>query len=144
MKGFFGKNDFLLQGITKKGKPASCVSCGLGKTAKTKNMEPYGQFKKEIMLVGDIPCDYSDEKGKPWQGTDGRFLQNTLYKMGIDIFKDCVTINAINCAKPYDEAPTDHEMSCCLTKVREKIAKYNPKVIFLLGDIAVKQLIGDR
>jgi len=51
MKGFFEKEKAALPYKSEKG-VHSCASCGLYKYALSPKMEPYGEFKKEIMVIG--------------------------------------------------------------------------------------------
>ena len=147
MKGFFNlpkKKD------TKrvKGKPVSCAACGLYQHVKSPRMEPFGNFKKGILNVGESPGEYEDARGKQWQGKVGRLLQWMYKKLGIDLFEDCLNINAVNCrpmdAKGNNRAPTDHEIACCRSRVWKVIEERKPKVIMALGNAAVASLIGHR
>ena len=126
----------------------SCASCGLYKFALTPKMEPYGRFEKGIMVIGDAPGEDEDKKGRPWQGRTGKTLQKKYQQLGIDLFKDCVSLNAVNChpvdKKGNNKPPTEHEIACCRQKVLNAIKQYQPKVIILQGGIAISSLIGYR
>lgn len=125
----------------------SCESCKLYERCLSPKMEPYGKFRKGIMVIGEAPGAEEDRKGKPWQGTMGQALQRTYAKLGIDLFEDCVSLNAVNC-RPSDEdgnnrAPTSHEISCCReVKVLKAIERYSPKLIILHGSAALESVIG--
>ena len=60
-------------------------------------MAPYGNFKKKILNIGEAPAEFEDSKGIPWQGRTGRLLQEAYKKVGIDLFNDCLNINAVSC-----------------------------------------------
>lgn len=144
MRGFFDKEQLQTPYRSEKG-ILSCVSCGLYKTAVTPKMEPYGEFKKKIMIIGDGPGESEDQKGKPWHGKLGRILQREFKQLGVDLFEDCLSLNAVNC-RPIDKKwnnrlPNDHEIACCRQKVLAAIKKHNPKVIILLGNSAISSLI---
>lgn len=124
----------------------SCTSCGLYATAISPKMKPYGEFKKEIMVIGEAPGAEEDEKGMPWQGKMGQALNRKYKRLGIDIFEDCVSLNAVNC-RPVDKkgnnrAPNDREIVCCRQRVLNVVKQYRPKVIILHGGAAVSSLIG--
>lgn len=139
MEGFVTK--------AKKGKDLSCTTCGLYKECKSPRIVPYGKFEKEIMIVGEAPGEYEDRTGKPWQGLTGRFLQNKLHQLGVDLFDDCISINTLRC-RPMengkDRPPKNIEINCCRRYVLKFITQYKPKLILLLGNPAVISVIGHR
>lgn len=147
MKSFFDLKKMQSPYKSEKG-VHSCVSCGLYKNVLSPKIEPYGNFKKEIMVIGEAPGEIEDRRGMPWQGKAGRALQRKYKELGIDIFEDCVSINAINC-RPTDQkgsnrTPNDFEVACCKRKVISAIKRYHPKVIILHGGIPTTSIIGDR
>ena len=130
------------------GKVYSCASCGLYKDAIHPKMKPFGNFKKGILNIGEAPGEAEDQKGKPWQGKTGRLLQKTYRELGIDLFEDCLNINACFC-RPINEAgnnrtPTGYEIDCCRRKLLKVIDEYLPKVIVLFGTVALYSIIGYR
>ncbi|KKL17127.1 hypothetical protein LCGC14_2488660, partial [marine sediment metagenome] len=108
-------------------------------------MEPYGNFKKKVMIIGEAPGAEEDRTGKPWQGKTGRLLQETLKEIGINLFEDCISVNAVNCAPPNNRTPTKKEIDCCRDiKVLKALAEHSPKKIILLGGVALTSFLGDR
>lgn len=143
MKGFFTKEE-VRSAVGVRSKKSSCFSCGLHTNARNPKMEPIGNFKKEIMLIGEFPGDREDVRNKPWQGKEGRLLQKTLDRLGVDLFEDCLSLYAINCL-PNNNKPTSKEIDACRdVKVIKAVQKYNPKIIILLGTLPLISLIGDR
>lgn len=146
MKGFFSKQETQLIGGETKG--FSCATCGMYREVQTPRMKPYGNFKKEIMVIGEAPVWEDDKKGKPFQSQGGRFLQRKLRELGVDLFDDCICLNAVNChpknKKGETRAPSEHEVACCKSKVREAIKKHQPKTIILLGGVPTTSLIAHR
>ncbi len=147
MEGFFTRKE-TESASRPDGKTYSCVSCGLYGGCQNPKMKPYGNFKKGILIIGEAPGEVEDEKGKPWQGKTGRLLQSTCKKLGIDIFEDCLNINAVYC-RPTDEhgnnrTPSNYEIECCRRTTLKIIRERKPKLILLLGNSAVFSLIGHR
>lgn len=144
MKSFFTKQE--TQSLTTAtAKNLTCFNCGLYKGIKSPKMEPYGKFKKKVMIIGGMPGKEEDRNGKPWQGTAGRFLERTLEKIGVDLFEDCISLNAVNCTTPKGRKPTPKEINCCRDiKVLKAIAKYKPERIVLLGKDALTGFLGHR
>ena len=144
MKGFFSKEE-VGSSIVTKSKKLTCFACGLYKDVQSPKMEPYGNFKKKVMIIGEAPGKEEDRNGKPWQGRVGRMLQRTLEELGIDLFDDCISLNAINCRPPDNRNPSPNELNCCReVKVIKAITDFNPEKIILLGTSALTSFLGHR
>jgi uracil-DNA glycosylase family 4 len=124
------------------GKKYTCAVCGLYKNAETPRIEPFGNFAKKIINIGTAPSEIDDQKGAHWQGKTGKFLQQTYKKLGIDLFEDCLNITACHCF--VDREPTNFEVECCRKTTLQIIETYKPKVVILLGEIAIFSVIGSR
>lgn len=126
----------------------TCETCGLHKNVRNPKIEPYGEYNSPIMNIGEAPGKQEDRRGKPWQGPVGQYLQDTLKRLGVNIFDDCININSVNCFPANlktgnTRAPTAFELSCCReVKVLPAITKYKPKVIILYGSNALQSVIG--
>lgn len=81
----------------------------------------------------------------PWQGRAGQRLQQLFKKYGLDLFQDCVCLNAVNCrpteAGAKNRPPTTAEVNFCRPYVISTILKYQPKMLFLLGGSALNSLL---
>jgi len=147
MEGFFTKKE--TESISRPdGKTRTCFSCGLHRDCQSPKMQPFGNFKKGIMNIGEAPGEMEDKSGKPFQGKTGRLLQKVYSELNIDLFEDCININAVLC-RPMDQngnnrAPENYEIECCRQTILRWINEYKPKVIILLGNVAVYSLIGHR
>lgn len=145
--GFFTKKE-TQSSARADGKIYSCSACGLYLTCKSPKMQVSGNFKKGILNIGEAPGEVEDRVGKPWQGKTGQLLVRTYEKFGIDLFEDCLNINAVSC-RPVDEegnnrAPSDAEIDCCRRFVMKIITERKPKLVILLGSSAVYSAIGNR
>jgi len=111
-------------------------------------MKPVGNFKKGILNIGESPEMVDDEVGKPFQGKNGRILKRMFHMLGIDLFEDCLNVNAVNCLtigeEGIDSAPTKYHVSCCRKSIDRLIHKYKPKVVILHGSAAVESIFGTR
>jgi uracil-DNA glycosylase len=147
MTGFFSKKE-IRSVNSPEIKSLGCHSCGLYQYVKSPKMEPYGNFKKGILNIGEAPGETEDTNGKPWQGKAGTLLRKTYRSLGIDLFEDCLNINAVSCRPMTDRGsnrtPTNHEIECCRVNVLKAIEQYKPKVIVLLGNIPIQSVIGHR
>lgn len=147
MSGFFSVKE--TQSLSRpNGKPHTCISCGAFKTSITPKMQPHGNFKKGIMNIGEFPDLVDDQRGMPFQGKQGKVLQKYYKELGIDLFEDCINLNAINCCPTDDKGelrdPSGTELDTCRKSVLSYIKKYKPKVIVLFGMSAVYSVIGNR
>lgn len=134
----------------KKSNPSvsNCDKCGLNLACRSPKMKVYGEGRLKILNIGEAPGEMEDRTGKPWQGRAGRYLQKIYDYQGIDLFKDCWNINAVNC-RPTDKkgdnrAPTNQEINYCRRYVEETIKKLRPKIIVLFGFSAVQSFLGRR
>lgn len=123
----------------------SCISCGLREGVNSPKIPPYGEGRRGVLVIGEAPGVIEDRKGMPWQGRTGKLLQRTLDKLGLDLFEDCVSVNAVNCQPPDNRTPKPFEMECCrAVMVKDTIIKMKPKVIILMGASAVHSFLADR
>jgi DNA polymerase len=147
MEGFFTKKETQSYSIVN-GKIHTCGTCGLYTRVNTPKMKPYGNFRKRIMNIGEVPGEIEDKVGKPWQGQAGQLLQKTYQKLGIDLFEDCININAVNCrtvtSSGKSRPPTGTEITCCRASLMRFIKQYKPHTIILFGYVAVQAVIAHR
>jgi len=144
MKGFFTQKETGYQPQSK-GKTLSCASCGLYKDVLTPKMQPFGGFSKGILCVGEAPGAVEDKRGKQWQGKTGSLLRQTLEGLGIDLFEDCLNVNAVNCRPKDNTTPTNFQVDCCRhLRLRELIEESQPQLILTFGNAALYSVIGDR
>jgi len=128
-----------------KDRKLSCLSCKLYKHAKTHKIQPYGNGNKGILVIGEAPGQVEDRKGLPWQGRTGRMLERALAKVEIDLFEDCISVNAVNCRPPDNRKPKPFELDCCREVVVSRVIKeMKPKVILLLGSSAIQSFLAPR
>lgn len=145
MEGFFTRKQTESINAGAGGRVYTCAGCGLYRHCESPRMKPYGEFKKGIACVGEAPGQVEDERGRPWQGKAGRLLQRTLRKYGVDLFRDCITLNAVNCRPPDNRTPTPEEINHCRSvRTWKALQQYQPRVIILLGSAAVESVIGHR
>lgn len=143
MGGFFTKKE-MESSSRPDGKTYSCVSCTLHKSCNSPKMKAFGNFKKGILNIGEAPGDMEDRAGKQWQGKAGKLLEQTYKKLGIDLFEDCLNINAVNCQPLHNRPPSNYEIECCRKHVLQLIKEKEPKVIVVFGNAAIYSLLGHR
>ena len=130
-----------------------CMVCGLYEKGFLKHpkMEPYGKFKKKLLIMGEAPGETEDIKGEPFKGPVGQMFRPKFRKHKIDFERDCVVINAIDCRPTkkgkdglVNREPTNLEIKCCHPRKLEVFKKYDPRVILLLGNSAIESFYGNN
>jgi uracil-DNA glycosylase len=74
-----------------------CGACALYKTCNSPKMEPTGDGRKRILIIGEAPGRTEDDEGRQFCGESGRLLEEKLSMFGINMRKDCWLENAIRC-----------------------------------------------
>lgn len=132
---------FFSAGTVKGDKPAStlpmCGACGLSKSCRTPKMKVKGSGSRQILVVGGFPTLHEDRTGKPFLGESGDFMTRSLRSLGIDLWEDCWLTNSIICTPTETRAPSDKQIACCQPNLLNAIRDLKPKVILLLGNMAV-------
>lgn len=125
---------------------SSCTKCPLNIT-RTKTVPGKGSSCPEIIFIGEGPGHDEDLQGEPFVGPAGKLLTRLINKMGFNR-EDVFITNVVKCRPTVDYAmvrdrpPNEEEMQTCLPYLIEQIKIINPKVIVLLGNVALKGLFG--
>ncbi|MEM2909211.1 MAG: uracil-DNA glycosylase [Candidatus Bilamarchaeaceae archaeon] len=118
-----------------------CRKCRLWKTRK-RAVPGEGSPHARIMLVGQAPGKTEDATGRPFVGRAGKLLTELLESAGIRR-KDVFITSVIKCFPPGNRAPKKDEIAACKPHLEKQIALIKPKIIVLLGNIAIKTVLGD-
>lgn len=150
--GFFypleKKSIFVSPSIRLEHKMGSCEFCPLSKQVGLKHpkVEPCGSFGKEALVWCEAPGADEDAEGRPLVGDVGQFFRPYFTKHGLDLDRDCVAVNAVDCrptdAKGENRKPTNREILCCWHRKLRVLEERRPRVIFLLGDSAITSYYG--
>jgi len=129
-------------------KREGCKHCRLYLTCKTPKMQPHGLGKRGILFIAEAPGGDEDKLGYQLVGQAGKLLRNRCKQFDIDIDRDAVKVNAVNCrpidAKGNNRKPTTKEIDYCRPMVWKAIKEMKPKLIILLGGVAVESFLGHR
>lgn len=113
--------------------------CSLRKTAQNMVFAD-GNPKAELMIIGEAPGAEEDKQGLPFVGASGHLLDAMLGSIGLN--RDSVYItNVIAWRPPMNRKPSEAEIAACLPFLRRHIALVKPKVLLLLGGIALTSLM---
>jgi DNA polymerase-1 len=93
------------------------------------------------MLIGEAPGQREDDSGTPFVGNAGRLLDAMLRT--VDLSRDDFYItNAVHCRPPSNRTPTKREINACKKWIDYEIAEIKPKIIGLLGGVALQSVLG--
>lgn len=91
-----------------------------------------GNSKAEILFIGEGPGKNEDEKGKPFVGQAGKFLDELISLIGRDR-KDVFIANVVKCRPPDNRDPYPEEVKTCWPYLERQVRLINPKLIVTLG-----------
>ena len=122
------------------GEVNACRKCELHKN-RTNPVFGKGQITADIMIIGEAPGRDEDIKGIPFVGRAGKKLDEMFSEAGIK--KDDVFItNVVKCRPPGNRNPEPIEMERCRPYLLKQIEVIQPKIIILLGNIALSLATG--
>lgn len=125
---------------------ANCTRCPL---SKTRHNVVAGEGPKEvcgthkapsILVIGEAPGFDEDEQGRPFVGASGKLLDKMLAAIDLSRSTSCFITNMVKCRPPENRNPTNEEISCCSHFLQEQIRLIAPKMILLLGTVALKAM----
>lgn len=100
-----------------------------------------GNPNAEIMFIGEGPGADEDIQGKPFVGKAGKLMNMAL--QGLDIKREELYIaNIVKCRPPSNRNPEQDEIKACLDYLRNQVMIVKPKIIVLLGSVALKSILG--
>lgn len=95
----------------------------------------------DIMFIGEGPGADEDIQGKPFVGKAGKLMDMAF--QGLEINREEVYIaNIVKCRPPSNRNPEQDEALACLDYLRTQVMLVKPKIIVLLGSVALKNILG--
>jgi len=123
----------------------SIIDCKKCKLYGNRNNIVFGQGNKEasIMFVGEAPGAEEDKEGVPFIGKAGKLMDEAF--KGIGLKKDEIYFtNIVKCRPPSNRLLETDEVYACLNYLRNQVILVKPKIIVLLGNIALKSVLGSE
>ena len=103
-----------------------------------------GNPAASILIVSERPGVHEDQQGRAFVGRSGELLDKILAAIGIDADRDTLITNVVKCKGEEDRAPTSDEGAACLPFLDRQIALVRPRVVLLLGSVALKWIAPER
>ena len=120
----------------------NCTRCPLHE-GRTQIVHSTGNLQADLMFVGEAPGADEDKQGEPFVGRAGQLLNKIIE--AIDMTREEVFIGNINrCRPPGNRAPTLIEANTCKPFLLREIAVVKPKVIVVMGNTAMKNLLDTK
>lgn len=119
---------------------ANCKKCKLCQN-RTNIVFGIGNKNADIMLIGEGPGADEDKQGIPFVGKAGQLMNKAFEGLGIDRGKVYIA-NIVKCRPPANRVPENDETEECLNYLRNQVILVKPKIIVLLGNTALKNILG--
>ena len=116
-----------------------CTKCELSNT-RNNSVPGKGNFKSDVIFVGEAPGKNEDNKGEPFIGIAGKKLSIALENTGITRDQVYIT-NIVKCRPPKNRVPTIIERDTCKNYLKKEIEIIGPKIICILGNTAFNSLL---
>ncbi|MHA1480883.1 MAG: uracil-DNA glycosylase [Candidatus Thorarchaeota archaeon] len=117
-----------------------CTKCPLHET-RTNAVPGEGPVDAKVMFVGEAPGAKEDETGRPFVGRSGQILIQLIEDIGLSREEVFIT-SILKSRPPKNRTPKRAEKEACLPYLEKQIELIKPKVIVLLGGVAISTLIG--
>lgn len=120
-----------------------CKQCKKCKLCQTRNNVVFGTGNKQanIMFIGEGPGADEDIQGKPFVGKAGKLMNMAFDVVGIKR-EEVYIANIVKCRPPSNRNPENNEAVACLDYLRNQVILVKPKIIVLLGSVALKNILG--
>ena len=117
-----------------------CRKCRLCETRKNV-VFGVGNREADIMFIGEGPGADEDAQGEPFVGKAGKLMNMAFDMLGIKR-EEVYIANIVKCRPPNNRNPQDDEAENCLDYLRNQVILVKPKIIVLLGSVALKNVLG--
>jgi uracil-DNA glycosylase family 4 len=119
-----------------------CTRCPLH-AGRTQVVHSTGNFNADLMFVGEAPGADEDAQGFPFVGRAGQLLTKIIESIGFK--REEIFIGNINrCRPPGNRQPTIQEAHTCRPFLLREVAVVRPKVIVVLGNTALHNLLDTK
>ena len=120
------------------------MNCKKCKLCENRNNTVFGSGNEnaDIMFIGEGPGADEDIEGLPFVGKAGKLMNQAFAGLGISR-EDVYIANIVKCRPPQNRTPLKEEAMVCLDYLRKQVMLIKPKIIVLLGNTALKNILGE-
>ena len=117
-----------------------CKKC---KLCQNRNNVVFGTGNRQasLMFIGEGPGADEDLQGTPFVGKAGKLMNMAFEAIGLKR-EEVYIANIVKCRPPGNRNPKDDEANACLDYLRNQVILVKPKIIVLLGSVALKNILG--
>lgn len=126
-----------------KEKCLGCQKCELCKT-RTQIVFSGGVPNNKLMLIGEAPGFYEDQKGEPFVGKAGQLLDKIFASVGLSRQNDVYICNTLKCRPPDNRDPLPEEKAACREYLDAQLEILKPRIILLCGRVAVASMLDTK
>ena len=120
----------------------NCQKCKLAQ-GRTNIVFADGNKQADIMLIGEGPGADEDRMGIPFVGKAGKLMNMAFQALEINREKLYIA-NIVKCRPPNNRNPEADEAMACMDYLRNQVLLVKPKIIVLLGSVALKNILGQE
>ena len=102
-----------------------------------------GNKNADIMFIGEGPGADEDMQGEPFVGKAGQLMDKAFEALDIER-KNVYIGNIVKCRPPQNRNPEPDEVKACMDYLRNQVLLIKPKIIVLLGSVALKNILGEE
>ena len=123
----------------------SIINCNKCKLYKRRKNIVFGTGNKDadLMFIGEGPGSDEDRLGEPFVGRAGKLMNLAFQTIGLNREEVYIT-NIVKCRPPNNRNPEADEALGCINYLRNQVILVKPKIIVLLGSIALKNILGQE
>lgn len=100
-----------------------------------------GNKQADLMFIGEGPGADEDKQGIPFVGRAGKLMNMAFETIGLKR-EEVYIANIVKCRPPGNRNPEDDEATVCLNYLRNQVILVKPKIVVLLGSVALKNILG--
>ena len=117
-----------------------CKKC---KLCQNRNNVVFGTGNRQasLMFIGEGPGADEDLQGTPFVGKAGKLMNMAFEAIGLKR-EEVYIANIVKRRPPGNRNPQDDEANACLDYLRNQVILVKPKIIVLLGSVALKNILG--
>lgn len=119
-----------------------CKKCKLC-TNRKKIVFGCGNKNADVMFIGEGPGADEDIQGEPFVGKAGQLMDKAFDALEIERTKVYIA-NIVKCRPPQNRNPEKDEVEACMDYLRNQVMLIKPKIIILLGNVALKNILGEE
>ena len=100
-----------------------------------------GNKQADLMFIVEGPGADEDKQGIPFVGRAGKLMNMAFEAIGLKR-EEVYIANIVKCRPPGNRNPEDDEATVCLNYLRNQVILVKPKIVVLLGSVALKNILG--